>query len=527
MKRILCLLLLGSATICFGAPVENEVYFRAMKDEMNRTLKELRLPGEAKPFYVAYWIRERFQFRREASLGVLSTITPLEQDWLVQGVVEVGTEQDSSRGFARSEEMKIGLWTPVSYEALRTQLWKLSNRLYLDSLERYKQKKAYLRTKNIQNKLPDWVPAKQGVSIEEITPWQQPDSARLEAWLQKVSAWGKDVKFLENFTVFGEEMRRNDYFLNSLGGKFQTTLTQNYITVSAEFRQPDGYRERESRQFLVKDFSVQQLAATEQKIQEFFTDMQALYGAKTGEAYVGPVLYKPAAAKSFLKILLFNELNKTVPYFVQDNDEDMQASPWRKKLGQRILSPGIAIYDRPQETEFEGIGLMHWNVDFEGVPTQELVLVGKNGRLEQLPLGQRPLAKKHASNGHIFLLDEIAPREGLSNVFVEPEHPLTDEQMEEKLLARCQELELEYCYIAHTSNDFERVYTKDGHKERIVGLEDANLSARSLRDIEAAGGSRKVFLGWPILITPSLLVNEVEVLPRDRKPGRKPFIAKP
>ena len=184
MKRILCLLLLGSATICFGTPVENEVYFRAMKDEMNRTLKELRLPGEAKPFYVAYLIRERFQFRREASLGTLMTVFPLEHDLFVQGVVEVGTEQDSSRGFARSEERRIpGLWTPVSYEGLRTQLWKLSNRLYLDSLERYKQKKAYLRTKNIQNKLPDWVPAKQGVSIEEITPWQQPDSVLVEAWL--------------------------------------------------------------------------------------------------------------------------------------------------------------------------------------------------------------------------------------------------------------------------------------------------------------------------------------------------------
>ena len=156
MKRILCLLLLGSSAVCFAAPAENGVYFRAMKDEMNRTLKELRLPGEVKPFYAAYLLRERVQFRREASLGALMTVTPLERDLLVQGVVEVGTEQDSSRGFARSEERNMfGLWTPASYEGVRTQLWKLSNRLYLDSLERYKQKKAYLRTKNIQNKLPD------------------------------------------------------------------------------------------------------------------------------------------------------------------------------------------------------------------------------------------------------------------------------------------------------------------------------------------------------------------------------------
>ena len=297
--------------------------------------------------------------------------------------------------------------------------------------------------------------------------------------------------------------------------------------VSAKFRQPDGYKEERSRQILLKDFSANQLAQAEQKIRDFLTDLKALYGAKTGEAYVGPVLYKPAAAKGFLEVLLLDDLNKTVPYFVQDNDEDMQASPWRKKQGQRILSPGITIYDRPQVAEFEGINLRHWGVDLEGVPTQELVLVGKNGRLEQLPLGQRPLAKKHASNGHIFWREQIAPREGLSNVFIEPEQLLTDEQMEEKLLTRCRELELEYCYIAHTTRDFERVYTKDGHKERIVGLRDTNLSARSLRDIEAAGGKRELFLGTPNVVTPSLLVNEIEVLPKDRKPGRKPFVVKP
>lgn len=528
MKRILLFLLLTCTSVCFAAPAENELYFRAMKDEMNRSLKELHLPGEVKPFYVAYWIDDRVEFRRKASLGTLLTVLPLEREVLVQGVIDVGSEKDNSRGFARSEERSMpGWWTPVSYEGLRTQLWKLSNRLYLEALERHKQKKAYLRTKNIQNKLPDWVPAKQSVSIEGITPWQQPDSALLEAWLQKVSAWGKEVKFLEDFSVLGKSTQEDYYFLNSRGGKFQTTLTENIIIVWAEFRQPDGYKEEKSRQIVIKDFSSEELTAAELKIQGFLTELQAQYGAKTGEAYVGPVLYKPAAAKSFLRKLLLSDLNKTVPFFVQDRDEDSQASPWRKKIGQRILSPGIMIYDRPQETVFEGVSLAHWYVDLEGVAAQELLLVGKNGRLEQLPLGQRPLTKKHASNGHVFWTEQVAPREGLSNVFIEPEHVLTDAQMEARLLSRCRELELEYCYIAHTSSDFERIYTKDGRKEYIVGLQDTNLSARSLRDIEAAGGKRELFLGTPNLVTPSLLVNEVEVIPQDRKPGRKPFIAKP
>ena len=527
MKKLLLLLIIGCAATAWGKPVENEMYFRAMKDEMNRTLRELRLPGEVKPFYVAYWVNELTNFQRGASLGSLLAVTPEEHRVLVQGVVEVGSEADSSRGFARSEEQDMPRWwVPVSYEGLRMGLWKLSDKLYLDSVERYKQKKAYLRKKNMQDKLPDFVPVKSGVFIEEITPWQVPDSVALETWLKKVSGWGKEIAFVEDFVVVGYASKNDRYFLNSRGGKSQTEYTEHSVLVYAEFRQPDGYKETKQQRFYVRDLSREELTRAESKIRTFLDTVQTQYGAKTGEAYVGPVLYKPSSAADFLRVLLLGKLSRTVPFLVEDSDEDLQASPWRKKLGQRILSPGIAIYDRPQATEFEGISLENKEIDLEGVPTQELVLVS-NGRLQELPLGQRPLDKKHASNGHAFFADQIAPREGLSNVFVESETQLTDEQMEEKLLERCRELELEYCYIQHSFGDFERIYSKDGHKERIVGLEDANLSARSLRDIEVAGGKPQLSRGRLDIITPSLLINEVEVIPQDRKPGRKPFVTKP
>ena len=529
MRILFLLLLIACTTTAFGKPVPNEIYFRAMKDEMNRTLKELRLSGEAKPFYVAYRIDENVDFSREASLGSLLAGSPEERSAWVEGVVEVGSETDSSRGFSRgkSEMGSVQLWVTTSYEGLRVGLWRLSNILYLNSVERYKQKKAYLRKKNIQDALPEVVPAKTSVFIEEITPWQTPDEKLLEAWLKKVSGWGKEISFLEDFSARAKIQKKNTYFLNSRGGQSQTQYTENTVRVEAEFRQPDGFRETERRQFYLKNFSSEELARIEPEIRTFLATLQSQYGANTAESYIGPVLYKPSAAADFLRSLLLSELKKTVPFLVEDLDMDVSASPWRRKRGQRMFSPGITIYDRPQATEFEGIELDNRGVDLEGIASQELVLVS-NGRLQQIPLGQRPLEKGDASNGHIFYDDDdddIAPREGLSNVFVEPEQALTDEQMEQKLLERCRELELEYCYIQHSSGDFERIYSEDGSKEWIVGLEDANLSARSLRDIEAAGGRAQLLRGW--IVTPSLLVNEVEVVPQDRKPGRKPFLEKP
>ena len=48
--------------------------------------------------------------------------------------------------------------------------------------------------------------------------------------------------------------------------------------------------------------------------------------------------------------------------------------------------------------------------------------------------------------------------------------------------------------------------------------------SRALRDILAAGDESDVYSN---VITPALLVDEIELLPSDRRPDRKPFIARP
>ena len=116
--------------------------------------------------------------------------------------------------------------------------------------------------------------------------------------------------------------------------------------------------------------------------------------------------------------------------------------------------------------------------------------------------------------------------------------------MEAKLLARCRELELDYCYILKefpvsaswansTINIAERIYTKDGRREPVFGLKVSELSTRSLRDILAAGDDAELFDMTDAeyrpytLVVPSLVVDELELLPSDKKADRKPFVPKP
>lgn len=84
-------------------------------------------------------------------------------------------------------------------------------------------------------------------------------------------------------------------------------------------------------------------------------------------------------------------------------------------------------------------------VDDEGVPAQELQLV-KGGKLIALPQARGVSQKGQKSNGRARMFIEW-PRADVTNLFFVPKQALSAEAMEEKLLARCRELDLPYCYI--------------------------------------------------------------------------------
>ena len=526
MRKFLVIFLLSCIyTAAWANTAESAWHFRAMKDEMNRTLKELYLPGNLRPYYVAYWLEENYRFVASASLGDVYTHTDRTSPNLyVNSVLKVGNNQNNNTGYYnydRAWEYVAERGAPASYEGIRQALWENSNRLYLDAIEQYKEKEAYRRRKNIKNPLPDVVPAAQATYVEEIPAWQQPDRERLDQWVRKVSAWGNEVPFFENFEVEIQKRQQNYYYLNSRGGKGQWPSIVYECRVDVEFSQPDGYKESWNRLIMLRDFSEQELERAEAEVKKFIGDMQGIYGAPEAEVYLGPVLYDPAGASEFLDLLL-GKLRNMAPWWNNESDEDDTASLLRKKIGMRVLSPGINIYDRPKARTFRGFELVNFSpIDKEGVASEELTLVSGE-KLQQVPLSQRPLNdKKHKSNGHAF---KGIGRERLSSVFVEPENPLTKEQLKAKLMERCKELELPYCYIAR-GDSFRRVYTDDGHEEWVVGLYESNWTSRSLRDILAAGSDFE--LGDYNVITPSILVDEIELMSEDRRPERKPFIDKP
>ncbi|MCQ2410364.1 MAG: metallopeptidase TldD-related protein [Elusimicrobiaceae bacterium] len=548
MKRFLIGLIgLCYAGVSWAGPLPDNMYFRAMHDEMQRSLANLHLKDHPRPYYMYYLVREVHSVVVKANMGTLAPALYDENELgslSAEVFVSVGSDKQDGLGFSDvqrnsweylSTQIPYGFPSP-GYDGLRQTLWQLTDKAYLQAADLYKKKKVYKQKKNIHDTLPDVVPEKPGYFVEPIPPFAWPDIAQLQKQVREISALGKTQPFVESFDVELEVRQQDFYYLNSRGAVAQYTKPHARAEVSVVFRQPDGKTAKSSTVIWLKDVSAAQLDYARNKAQDFLNRVRQAYGAPSATAYIGPVLLKPQAAARMIKQAVLNDLENSKPWLLSYADDDDEAGKLYKKQHVRVSTDLLTLYDRPLARQFEGITLLKFApLDKEGVAAQNLTLI-QNGRVQDFPLTQRPLTKNHHSNGHAYLDTVNGPREGLTNVFVEPKEQLTDEQMEEKLLARCRELGLEYGYIlygADPSGDLglERIYTSDGRKETVLNLKwDGNFfTQRDLRGVLAVGGERQLSYNWrgPVVVTPSVLMEEVELVPQEHKAHRQPFIPKP
>ena len=123
----------------------------------------------------------------------------------------------------------------------------------------------------------------------------------------------------------------------------------------------------------------------------------------------------------------------------------------------------------------------------------------------------------------------IVPEENPARVL-----PLSE--LKKKFLELCREQELEYCIrvkgIDGMYSPFSawKVYL-DGREEPVHGIEFTGVNLRALRDITAVSRETTVHdLAWGAsasIVTPSILVQEMEIKKTEDKAEKKPYLPHP
>jgi TldD protein len=242
------------------------------------------------------------------------------------------------------------------------------------------------------------------------------------------------------------------------------------------------------------------------------------------------------------------------------------------RMGSRILPDSFTVVDDPEQTEWQGRPLFgHYLVDREGVPAKPLKLVDK-GTLKSFLLTRQPVRGFEGSNGRARLPGNFgAATPTFSNLFVSSTDTIPASQMKKKLLDLVQQRSKPYGILVRRM-DFPstgsvdearrllaggqgsarpvsmpilvyKVYP-DGREELVRGLRFRGFTAKSLRDILAAGDDSTAFefmdSAAPFalvgassfttevsVVAPSILIDDLELHPVEEELPKLPIVPAP
>jgi len=530
---------------------ENDNVFRAMKDEISRSMNKLRMDSLQKPYFLNYQVTEG------RSLGITAGFGAIESEYTapyrrLRVDLRVGSPEFDNSNYAANVwegyrvEADWAMALDDNYDSLRYSIWAATDRAYKKALETHSKKKAYKESKNIAELFNDMTP-RTPYQLFRDSGQETLDQALWRENIRKVSA-----VFLKYPAVKYSKVRLNFQsgaarFLDSEGSAFKRPDCLGSVIIEAKAYASDGFplsAGDEQAFCLAKDAPA--LSTLLEKAEEAGRILSGMDRSVRIKAYIGPVLFEKDAAGKFFDYFLVTNLSNPREVWTTPNKWSSEAVYRRpgalvERLDMRVLSPFLSVTDEPYERYFEGKPLVgYYEVDDEGVPAQKLNLVEK-GKLVDYYMSRAATRDFKKSNGHgrADFLDYASGSP--SNVFIRPEANSTKvlpmEELKKKLIAMCREQELEYCLAIKGLDNMNapftayRVYVKDGREEPAHGLEFTGTSLRALRDITAVSKEMNVYYpDWNTagsIISPSILVQEMEVKKTDSKPEKMPYLPHP
>jgi hypothetical protein len=558
-------LVLGVATIVASplrALANDDLVMRAMRDELTRSVAQLRLEDLERPYFISYRVEERRDQRISATFGgVLNRYEGVRRFLNVE--VRVGSPALDNTNFLSGDFSGGGMPTELpldgDYTELRRQIWLATDRAYKQALESLSRKKAALENKTRADETPDFSP-EEPRSLTDLRPGKPIDIGRAEALVRELSAVFREAPAVATSQVSLNAADELTRYVNSEGTSFTREEALLDIDATARAQAPDGFWLGDH--LIAFHHSWEDLppkAELLSSVRELGAQLAMLRDAPLMDTYSGPVLFEgQAAAEVFSQVFAPRLTAKKRPVAERAEMEGMAAArenPFVDKLGARVLPDFLDVTDDPTSTRLGSAPLFgDARVDDEGVPARTVRLV-EGGRLKTLLVSRSPVRGIPRSTGS---------REGQGptprNLIVSASGGLDAAALEAELIKLVQQRGREYGVVVRRLGNpivgsvhaaggpaggdgvpvepvilAYRLYP-DGREELVRCVEIAGMNAAAFKDVVAAG--REPFVNTvpyrspespsPQVVSfavPSLLFDDVTL----RKPGGevpKPPVAK-
>lgn len=485
-----------------GGEEAADPHFRALDDELARTMTRLKMGDFAAPYYASFTLNE-------------------SDSWQVSAVFGAITSESGGPGKGLSTQVRVGDYVLESigggggaaplnddYDATRHSLWLQADQAYKQAVDGLTRKKAYLANQHEENRPDDFTKVDPVVVLEEPQVMKV-SRDRWRALVKRCSAIFREFPEIQQSSVGFYASAQNQWFVTSEGSRQRTSTVRQGLSVSALALCDDGMPLSDSLSW--RGRTEQDLPTDEAIVsaaRELAGRLTSLRSAPKAEDYTGPVLLLDEAAASFF--------SRTLGYYLGAvRDEGGYGGTFDEKIGKPVMSGFLSAWDDPTLSVYEGKPLLGaYTVDDDGVRGQRVSCV-ENGRLVTLLTSRVPTRRLKVTNGH-----SRGGSGGVSNLFVSSTKTANPEGLKKALIEATRDAALEYGLMTRSMGGnvgLIRVWVEDGREEPLRGGDLSAITPRALRDIVLTGDVMKVEDAVGSVVAPSVLVRELEF----RKPPEK------
>jgi TldD protein len=492
--------------------------------------------------------------------------------------------EDGFQGFLGSTG-EVGI--DRDYNSLRQDLWLATDQAYKQAATQMSLKQSFLRSLTKPPEIDDFSQAAPLLKIDAHAEpdwtsrnWEDESRASSLALTNFPHLSGARVNYYMIYVTY--------YLMNSEGTAIRTARSLAAIEAALDTTADDGMSLHDYYAvYVAKPADLPDPAAVGSSLTQTGTELMTMRQSPLMQDFTGPVLFDPPAAGSLLAQALASSLSgarpplSTMPAFDEIMERMGGRSEWSGRVNTRVLPANVSLVDDPTLKEFNGQPLLgNYEIDDEGVKAQRVQVV-ENGSLKNLLMSRRPGPDFSASNGHArsALLSDTRPL--ASNLLLQANGGLNSAALKKKFLDACRDDGHEWCLeVKRMDNpalssirqeDFSdflggiaggvasgeriplvvyRVYVSDGREEMVRGGHIEGLQLRAIRKILGIGDDETVFPymqntaggfagtalgafgsaqgGIPsTVVTPSLLLDEIEFRGFHGEPRRLPLVPAP
>jgi predicted Zn-dependent protease len=587
MKAMLILIL---AVILFCAPAEmkagKDVILQAMTDEMNRSMKSLQIENMDKPYYLEYTVTDSRLVSVKAAFGAI-THSGESHNRSLRVDLRCGDYQLDNTGFmnrrsmfSRGRGFSGGIVKEDDYDAIRHDIWLQTDKAYKAVLEQLAAKKGFIKNQTEPTEIPDFSKEK---SLQAVMPTltMNVDRGKWETAVKNLSSIFRKYPALNHSAVELRFKLVHKYYVNSEGTVLRQPRVLAYLVAFASTQAPDGMKLKHFVPFYapaIDGLPDEKTMAT--GIAAMAKELTALSKAPVLEKYIGPVLFTGQASAELFAQVFAPHLSGERPPLVDDPRmaRMLPTNQLAQRLNRKVLPREIAVSDDPTTGNFKNQPLVGtYKADDQGVPAVPVKLV-EEGVLKTLLMSRRPREEIANSNGHARASGRSKPGAAIGNLFITAEKGKSYDKLKKELLEFCEDQQLEFGLIVKTVDNptitgvessalsflmqsgggqgkltapvmLYRVYVKDDKEELVRGITFAEMTVKSLKDIEAvgndyyvhhklltgAGGGISLFggrggggAGIPgSIVAPSVLFEELEFKKDPANKKNPPLLAHP